>query len=604
MPKQRILNDVTKAKRASTNSTGGILQKHVGDRTMRRSAKRNVESVKSTRRRTVHFLLPGSQTPVSTRSDVQVEDTEMGESVQGCDSSSEKGQFSNGPRDVVNPIHQTIQSLSTVGIMDGAGEEESSFASSDNPGHDIEDNLSIESPGDDITRARETGSSIFQPLAGMGGEDAPLPPSFNDQESITEALEPANEHSENSPLVEASTDHGSQFSDATIELERLANGNLEDIAREAKLSNLVASPMLIDMDKGEPAVVSPSKGCDLDEKVKVSGDAVGRTSFFDMVLEDVQTRSQFEQHNADITLAGSSHELQPQLPYVDDAARVSLSKRPLEMPQAFIPAKRQRMDVALKSYLEQSDRNGESSNKATSQPQQNLTIAGHPPGSAAPPPVPTPTNWSSFTVANLRKELSKRRLPTRGVKAILVQRLTEFETTQAMQASLDKQNGHLVPVASYVESAAKGKGKGPEQTGPATVDVVAHLTNDTAAAAATNEVVDDVIAKDLIKSGDLLGGEIAEGDYPIPPPVFTAATTAEPCADVEMQDDTHEEVVLLTSSHLNSPVPKKIEQPEMDADTSLESVEAPAIESDMDKGTAPRCSGSGTMWIAKEAQRS
>lgn len=616
MPERRIFDDVTNAERARANSTGGVVANHVDDRMVLHSAEQYVGLIKSTRRRTVHFLLPGSQTPISTRSETGIEDTEMGEAVvQGCEASNEKGQFSNGPRDVVNPIHQTMQSMSTIGILDGSSDENSSFASPASPGHGIEDNMLIESTGDDITRVRESALGVFQPAAGTNEKDTYLPLSFDGKESITETSEPANEHWEMSPLVEASTENVSQFKNATIELERLV-----DVAMDVEFLHPVASPMSVGTNEDGPAATSRSKVCDLDGRSELPGDTGGRTSFFDMVLGDVHTQSQPEQHNTDSMLAGSSHELPtyqelpPQLPYVDDAPWTRLSKRPLE-DQEISPVKRQRMDVAFESDPRQSARSGYSSNEATSRPEKKLTSAGegskaepeHPPKAAAPSSVPTPTNWSSFTVANLRKELSKRRLSTRGVKAILVQRLTDYEMTQPIQASLEEQNGHPMLGASEIESAAKGKGKGPEQTGQATVDVVARVTNETIEAASRDEVVeefvrnlvDDVIAKDLVKSADLLGG----GDYSGP-------AQTEPCVDVEMQDDlswqddTHEEVVLLTTSHLNSPVAKKQEQPEVDADVSLESVEAPAIESDIHKGTPPRCSGSGTMWIAKKAQRS
>lgn len=635
MPEQRILDDFTDAERESTDTMGGDLQAQVGSGILVHTAEQGVDLVKSTRRRTVHFLLPGSQTPISTRSDTEDENTAIGElAIQGWDACCEKGQLSTGPPDDgVNPAHQTVRSLSEVAIMDGASEQELSVSSPASLGPDIEANLLMENPGDDTARARECGSNISQPMDGATGEDTHLLDSFDDQGPITEIPESVKECWEDKCLVEAPTEDVSQSSDAVIEPERLVNENAEDVGMEMEITDTIASPISVGMDKAEPAVVSPTKNCDLNEELTAPDDTAEMGGFHNTPVDDPYAQSQPEQHNTDTPLAGKSHEqpihqeplLQP--PYVDDAQWTKPSKRPLEITNEASPAKRQRIDVFLKSKIEQSASDGESSSKATSQRDGYLPNDGegskvepeHAPASAAATHIPTSTDWTSFTVVNLRKESASRGLRRGGVKAILVQRLTEYERTQALQASLEEPDDRPMLVESDSKSAAKDKGKGPEKTSEAIADVVNGLDNDMVAAAWRNDdvdgvvedlvknLVDDAIAQNSMESGKPSAVKTTEERYTGPPSGFKFKAAPDLSADVEMhdgcgwQDDSYEEVVLLTTSHLASPVRNEPVQPEVDANISLESIEAPAIERDIRDGTPPRITGSGTMWIAKEA---
>lgn len=635
MPEQRILDDFTDAERESTDNTGGDLQAHVGSGIVVHTGEQGVDLVKSTRRRTVHFLLPGSQTPISTRSDTEDEDTAMAESVgQGWDACSEKGQLSTGPHDDgVNPVHQTVRSLSEVAFMDGASEQESIVASPVSYGPDTEANTLIENPEDATARAGELKPDISQPMDGTNGAGAHLPSSFYDQGPITGTSESVKKHWEEKLLVGPLTENVSQSYDAVIESERLANENDEDAAREVELTETVALPMSVDMDKAEPAIVSPAKNCDLNEELTAPDNTAEMTGFHDIPVDDLHAQSQLKQQNTDTPLAGKSHEqpthqeslLQPT--YVDDALWNKTSKRPLEMTSEASPAKRQRTDVALVSKTEQSPSHGESSSKAISQRDVYLPDGGegskiepgHALTSAAAPHIPTSTDWTSFTVANLRKELANRGLRRGGVKTILVQRLTEYERTQAVQVSLEEPDDQSMLVEPQSEFAAKGKGKGPERTGEATVDAVSNLENGTAAAAARDEngngvvedlvenLVNDAIAQAGIESAKLPALKTLGGSYTAQPLALNDMAAPDLSADVEMQDildwqdDSYEEVILLTMSPMASPVRKEPVQREMDADVSLESIEAPVVEPGIRDGTPPRITGSGTMWIAKEA---
>lgn len=69
------------------------------------------------------------------------------------------------------------------------------------------------------------------------------------------------------------------------------------------------------------------------------------------------------------------------------------------------------------------------------------------------------------------------------------------------------------------------------------------------------------------------------------------------------QDDTYEEVVLLAMPDPGDPVAEDSFQHNGDADTSLQSVEAPAIEPGVREGTPPRFTGSGTAWTGAKAAR-
>lgn len=680
MPEQRIPDDSTDAERESSHTTGGGLQAQVGSGILAHTTEQGVDLVKSTTRRTVHFLLPDSQTPISTRSDTEDEDTAVAESVgQGRDACSEKGQLSTGPPDDgVKPVHQTVRSLLEVAIMDGASDQESIVTLPASPGPDMEVNVLIDNFEDDTVRAREGDSDISQLMDGTNGEGTHLPSSFDDQGPINETLESVKERCEDSSLIEAPTENVSQSYDAVNVPERLANESAEDIAMEVDFTDTVVPPISVGMDKAEPAVVSPTKNCDLNEEVTASDDTAEMAGFHNTPVDDPHAQSQPEQHNTDTLLAGKSHEqsirqeslLQPT--YADDAPWIKSSKRPLEINNETSPAKRQRMDVALETIYEESllqtthvddaqwtkpskrpleatdeappakrqriehafepkkeqtARNGESSSTAVSQQDGHPKNDGegskiepeHTPIAGAAPNIPTLTDWSSFTVVNLRKELATRGLRRGGVKAILVQRLTEYERTQALQASLEAQSDQLILVESESNFAAEDKGKGPEKTSEAIADVVNSLDNDTVAADGRddngNEVVEDivknlvdeVIAQDGIESAKLSTVEMAGGGYPAPPLGFNDTAAPDLSANVEMQDerdwqdDSYEQVVLLTQSPLGGPVQNEPVQPEMDADISLESIEAPVVEQGIRDGTPPRCTGSGTMWIAKEA---
>lgn len=637
MPEQRIPDDSTDAERESTDTTGGNLQAQVGSGILAHTAEQGVDLVKSTTRRTVHFLLPDSQTPITTRSDTEDEATAMAESVgQGWDACSEKGQLSTGPRDDgVNSVHQTVRSLSEVAIMDGASEQESIVALPASPGPDIEVNVLIDNSEDDTVRAREGGSDISRPMDGTNGEGTHLPSSFDDQGPINETPESVKERWEDSSLIGAPTENVSQSHNAVTVPERFVNENAEDIAMGVDFTDTVVPPITVGMDKAEPAVVSPTKNCDLNEEVTASDDTAEMAGFHNTPVDDPHAQSQPEQHNIDTLLAGKPREqpihqeslLQPT--YADDAPWIKSSKRPLEISNETSPAKRQRMGVALEPKKEQTARNGESSSTAISQQDGHPKNDGegskiepeHTPIAGAAPTAPTLTDWSSFTVVNLRKELASRGLRRGGVKAILVQRLTEYERTQALQASLEAQSDQPILVESESNFAAEDKGKGPEKTSEAIADVVNGLDNDTVAATVGDEddngsgvvedlvknLVDEVIAQDGIESAKLSTVKTTGQSYTGPPSVFNDTAAPDLAADVDMQDrcgwqdDSYEEVVLLTQSPLGGPVQNEPVQPEVDADVSLESIEAPVVEQGIRDGTPPRYTGSGTMWIAKEA---
>lgn len=605
------------------------------------TAEQGVDLVKSTRQRTVHFLLPGSQTPISTRSETEDEDTATGEpAIQGWDACNEQGQLSNGlPDDNVNPVHQTLCNLSDIAIMDGANDQEWSVASPANSGSDIEANTLTQHLEDDIARAREGDLRIAQPMDGTDGEDTHLSSSFEDQGPIAKTPQSVKEDWEVSSLVEARTENVSQPYNAVIEPQRFVDENVEDVAMEAAITDTVASPINVNMNTPEPAMVSPTKTCDLHEEITAPDDTVEMTDFHDTPIDDFNAQPQPDHLNIDTPLAGNFPE-QPvhqeslrQPTYVDDAQGINPFKRPLETTIKASPAKRQRIDVApLESKIEKSASNAESSSTAISRQDEHLTITTdgegskiepeHKPTSAAAPPIPISTDWSSFTVVNLRKELASRGLRRGGVKADLVQRLTEYERTQAMQVSLEEPVDSPMLVESEPESKAKDKGKGMglEKTDEATVGIVNGLDNDKDAAAARDDngnkvvedlvqtLVDEVIAQDGLELAHLSTVKTLRGSHTGKRSESNATAVPCPRADVdecEWQDDSYEEVVLLTTSRLASPVGKEsVQQAEMDADISLESIEAPVIETNIRDGTPPRCSGSGTLWMALEAERS
>lgn len=592
MPEKWILTDVTDAKRATANIKGsdGSATGHMGARA--HALEQDTTDVKPTRKRRVHFLLPGSQTHV------------------------------DGP----------------ASLMDGANERETNITILASQAPDIETKMSTETSQDVISVMEASKFDKPQAMVSTDGGD--------NQGPITESPQSAKEHVEDVAMMEApeATISG-PVEELITEPERPSEEH--DHGRDAAMmmegsvtATSTLSPGLL--DEGDSSVALAHNIHDTTEDIKVPDGTVDSISFYNAPFEDRNKKTPPEQQYIDSTLPGGScerpikdiHEKPILKRQYDDVAPLTTPlKRPLEVANEQRPAKRQRIDAASKSNMEQSIKNGEQSREAVSQRETPLISDGDAtkfkpvPRTVATASVPNTTDWSKFTVANLRKELSKRGLSSKGIKTLLVQRLTDFDMTQAMSGLAEEEgNGGPALVESQSKEMVKDNEVGQISEGP--TNTVRSPENDasTAASAAARDrdwdvenlvegIVDHVIFGDDVDSANLfdtqaMGRSHIEQPHECNDYTATAGSSAEKEImqdDLQWQDDTCEEVVLLTiPDPMPDPSSPRAERPvqrDGDADISLESVEAPAIEPGVHDGTPPRFTGSGTIWTRVKEPR-
>lgn len=456
MPEKWILTDVTDAERAKADALGGDLYGNMGVGEAIQSLDQGVYKVKPSNRRTVHFLLPGSQRPatrfvVEDEGSMVVEPTAQGYGV-GC----EDGQLSDGtfPSGCgsVTPYQQRAQNLADISMMDGASEEVSSFPLL--AGHDpeIEANMPAQTTGDFGMMADATGPNL-QPISDADDALARDFLSVGDQGPITDLSYSAEKHGKNivmAGVAEEISKSGISFPEPDQPTE--IHG--EEVTMR-KSPRPAPSTLSLGLTEGKPAVDSAAESRDLIEDMDMSD-----------ISENMNEQGWSKQQQTDATLVARFHE--PSFAceqstlvhqHVDAATSIKSPKRLLHGDNEQSLAKRQRDEVAPKS---------ESSNEAAPRREARLTFNGdlgtteraHP-IIIAPPPIPAMTDWSSFTVAKLRKELTKRGLAPGGVKTVLVQRLTDYDAIRAMkEPAVEADDGGLTLAES--ESAIQAKGKGVE----------------------------------------------------------------------------------------------------------------------------------------------
>ncbi|KAJ4388085.1 hypothetical protein N0V93_008690 [Gnomoniopsis smithogilvyi] len=554
------------------------------------TSEQGVHGLKPTSHRTVHFLLPGSATPVSSPATKDKDRVGCIPAAQGHGVNSENGQmfddtFKNGCGHVT-PVQQTTKKPATVSKVDGANEREVSVPSSASGDHDAGANAPACDP-EDVSRVMKASELINLRAMHMGNGDSQASTLVDDRRPINGPSEELGED----VTMEGSEEVSSELEEAIVELESRPEEHHHEVAMVAELCGTAASTLSPDIDKRNSPVVSPRDFQGTAENIKV-------------VESDVAHR------------------------HVDAAPFIeSPPKRYLENDHDQPPAKRRRIDTAPNFSTEQSAKGGESSKELAPQCGPRLISSGnndkaeptHPAFAPLSSTTPAMTDWSSLTVANLRKQLMKRGLPIKGVKALLVQRLTEHDVIQATKeeervVEEEEEDGGL-GIEEPEPAAVKGKGKGIEQISEPLAGTVNNLKTDTVAAARDREkdvetlvegLVDDMTFEDDVTHANFLDAE-ATGQYHHEHHVdeFNSTVAAGSPAkavlhddDLAWQDDTYEEVVLLTTP----PCPDSISEPEDaiqhegDADVSLQSVEAPAIEPGLRDGTPPRFTGSGTAW--------
>ncbi|KAJ4421137.1 hypothetical protein N0V82_003901 [Gnomoniopsis sp. IMI 355080] len=585
------------------------------------SSEQGINEIKPPSKRKVHFVLDDSQTPVADSATVRRDSVGSNSAVQGYGVNNKNGQLLASPSPdsggSVSPMQQTTPDLATVFMVDGANESEDSVTMLTTPELEIEANTSAENTGDVVTVTKASGFDNSQALVNTDDDD--------DQGPITELSQSAKANGKDVALMESPEALVSgPAADVITE-----HGRSHDAAIMAEVSGTATSSLSPDMSEDDSPTVSTCDIHDTCENIKVPDGTVDESSFHNAALEDMNHQSTHEQQYTDFTPGGSRErpvedidEQSPLKRLHDDVAPFIKSPTwPVEDANDQPPAKRQRIDAASQSNTEQSaHHNGEQFGDAASQRETRLASDGdgskpelersHPPA-VAPAPVPTSTDWSKLTVVNLRKELSKRGLPIKGVKTLLVQRLREFDMTQALNKPAEEE-GDGGPAFAEPEFEGMVKGDGVGQASEALADTINSPENDVSATARNGYrdqdvenlegLVDDVIFADDVGPANVYHAQAMEKNYINHPHECSDSATAGSFAegmmqdDLQWQDDTYEEVVLLTTPDPNSPRAECSVRCDGDADISLDSVEAPAIEPGMDNGTPPRFTGSGTMW--------
>lgn len=632
---------MTDAERASDDIRLGVLHANVRMGEAIQDSELVVQMDRFTKARRVHFLDPDSQTPVASpaiegEGNVVAEPAvwEVAQSAIDWDGvNNDIGKLSGDPftygQGLIKSFEQTTHNSAAYIMLDGAIEIDTSGKSPASHDTNVEAETLARKSEDGSMVMEKTGQDTLQPVVDMG-DGYVLSMSADVLAPLADRLKSVGERGEDNVTVELPARMVSQPENAVIQPQKLAEEPGEQIAM-AEVPKSTATQSTVEVGKRDLPVVSPPTSQDPTEYIKVPDSTMDKFKPLKWPFKDVNEHSSHKQQRIDTTLADSSTKRpvefvtghpSPKRQPINVSPTISSPKWPIQGEHEQPTFKRQHTDATSVSSFNNWD--FERVDEQTAAKRQHIAPRISRDGSKAEPEHPTSLapslisnmiDRNSLTVANLRKQLSKRGLSTKGVETLLVQHLTENDqaVSQAKDEPAGEEEGCLTLLK--VDSTTMNQGREPEQIGEAIAHKVTGSVNDVAATAedhfinkVAEEIVKDIVEEivaDAVKPMDFTNGRVTGNNVIWQVHELNNTATLGSSADADVQDDidvqddadTSEEVVLLVGPDEDSNTVKHEEH----ADISLESVEAPRAETGARDGPRPRFTGSETAWKGLQA---